>query len=307
MKGALAPAELKASTMKIWILEDIDSTVEILKARILECQRDAVIEILQTVEAADRALEKISDADVVFVDSQVPTEVDGERISDAGVRFVAKVRARGCACRILWHSISPSTSLSGLGVERVMARNIDSSLLTSDVGPRQAIRKEKWRRSGQDLLAQLTANRAPLSEFVAMSILCQGYLAIVGAAGRFRNEVADELAKSEVGRECLAAARGHLDEALNATEWFAAGRKKIAAAMRDGEETFWRGVSEGREELGLDVTAIRNLYERVGGAKVNDAATADDLHQLVADAHRGLQGLARRGGATSSPNPAAAS
>lgn len=285
--------------MKIWIFEDRRTKALSIKMGLLmKKNRDLTFEALETVEAGDRALNEISDDDVLFVDSQVPSEATGLFDNDAGERLVAKLRATGSLCRILWHSTSYVDSLKKLGVEDLnlmtSATDLDS-LVFAAIGPEpRTAAKEEWKRNGQAVLAKLTTRQTPLSEFVPLSILCQGYLAIVGAAGLFPNEVADKLKKSEIGRECIAQAHAHLDQALNYAEWFAAGLEKISAAVKRGgagEEVYWRGVDEGQAEL-EKVATIRRLYERMGEQGNKEAG--EELHRLVADAHRSLQSLFAR-------------
>ena len=289
--------------MKFWILEDSADTAEILKTRLGAPRAGAPVKVLRTMGEAERALGEIADEDVVFVDSQVPAGGAGGVVTDAGARFIAGLRARGCACRILWHSVNSSEPLSTLGVERVRPKDVGPALFAPGAAPAQAAMAEEWRREGEALLAKLTA-AAPLSELATMSVLCQGYLAVVGAAGRFDNEVADELRKFEGGRECLEEARGHLCEALDTAEWFGVGRESIAEAVRRrgaDEEDYWRGVGDGLEELEPDVAAVRALYEslrRAGageaGEEGGEAGEAGVWHGLVAGAHGGLQRLLAR-------------
>jgi hypothetical protein len=280
--------------MKVWIFEDRQSTVEILKASLLRRVPDMVFEILGTVEAGDRAIQWIEDHDVVSVDSQVPSEATGRSLYDAGERFVAKLRANSCVCKILWHSDVHLDSLRDLGVEYTNATDIGEMVCASGPSAMQEASREEWQRNGDALLAKRTAWNVPLSEFVPLSILCQGYLAIVGAAGLFPNEVADELKKSEVGLECIAQAHAHLGQALNAVEWFAAGREKISAAVKRagaGEEVYWGGVGEGQAKL-EEVATIRRLYEKVG--EQGNQGAGEELHRLVFNAHRSLQNLFAR-------------
>lgn len=283
--------------MKFWILEDSADTAEILKSRLRACRAGAPTKLLATLEEAERAVDEIDDSDVVFVDSQVPAERSGATVTDAGERFVARLRARGCTCRVFWHSVSPSTSLSSLGVERVKPKDVCDALFTSDEPLRRAALAEEWRRGGEELLARLNAAQAPLSEFEAMSALCQGYLAVVGAARRFENEVAYELQKFEGGRECLASARGYLVRALDAAAWLADARDGIAEALRRhgaGEEDYWLHVGGGLEELKPDVAAVRVLYERLKRSAAGGAGVAGEWHESVVGAHRGMQSLFAR-------------
>lgn len=286
--------------MRVWIFEDrADKIRNIEKGLRTGGGGKLTFEHLQTVEAGDRALEEIGRDDLVLVDSQVPSEATGLPVSCAGERFVARLRAAGCECRVFWNSDAYVESLGGLGVVDLNARGGAANLATAVFGPARsdasAASKEEWRRNGEALLAKLTAPEVPLSEFAALSALCQGYLAVVGAAGRFENEVADELRRFEGGRECLAEARGHLVEALDAARWFAEARENVAGAVcrRGGDqEDYWRGVCDGRAELKADVAAIRALCEMPGRAETGGPDSQQ--HESVAAAQRGLQGLFAR-------------
>lgn len=277
--------------MKIWIFEDQSSTVGVLQDSLQKHLPHTVFEILRTVESGDRAIELISDDDLVTVDSQVPSEATGRPAYKAGEQFVAKIRAKGLTCRILWHSDIHLDSLPSLGVEYTDAADIGVMASADETRPERIASREKWRVSGEALLGRLLDNQVPLIELAPLSILCQGYLAIVGAAGLFPNEIVDQLKKTAVGQEWLNKASTQLDQALNAGEWFAPGRESISAAIKSkgiGDAVYWNSIND----TDLDSEAIRRLYDNVSGQSTQ--ITGEQLHQLVADAHRSLQCLFER-------------
>jgi len=277
--------------MKVWILEDNAATSEIIKTKVRECLGNVEVEVLETIEAAHQALEKISDADLLFVDSQVPAKADSQETFNVGEQFVAKVRVRGCVCRVLWHSISPMSSPSDLGIERIRPKDIRPNLFASDRSSEQLIRKQEWQRYGQVFLSTLKAQDEALSEFVPLSILCQGYLIIVGAAGLFPDEIVDQLKGTKAGQAWLHKAKAHLDQVLNTGDWFASGRESISAAINSSgssEEVYWRNI----DDTEFDSEAIRRLYENV--SEPSTRITGEEFHQLVADAHQSLQCLFER-------------
>jgi hypothetical protein len=284
--------------MKVWIIEDSNRVAEELEGAITRHHSAVTIQILPNLEAAREAIEQMTDQDVVLLDSQLPLHHGGPPMApQAGEEMVARIRARGLRSKLIWHSRTSLPEIAGsLGVQDMSHASTDgvAAHMFAEALTSKTLAPETWSNEGQQYLEKLTARQTPLSEFVPLSILCQGYLAIVGAAGLFPNEVADELKKSEIGRECIAQAHVHLGQALNYAEWFAAGREKISAAVKRGgagEQAYWRGIGEEQAEL-EEVATIRRLYERMG--EQGNPEAGEELHRLVADAHRSLQTLFAR-------------
>lgn len=136
--------------------------------------------------------------------------------------------------------------------------------------------------------------------FLAFAILCQGYLAVVGAAELYPNEVS-EVIRNDVagGDEYLKEAERHTDEVRNVTEWFRPGVEGIRQALGScgGEEKdYWESLSRGSVESKESLQAIQKLYKALEEAEASrEAAETLDWNKLVEEAYQGFMALVERG------------
>lgn len=279
--------------MTIWIFEDNQTYLEEIIKKVPEYLIESVTP-LNTMMAAENVLNKINDNDIVFVDCQVSL------IHNAGPILIAKLRANGCLCRILWHSPAPFSSFgleaSELGIKVKPIKEInDTDFELIDIISRLEY-KDKWQLAGQKFLTTLTTPELPLSGLITISLLCQGYLAVVGLTGKFPNEVSTVIKQLYNEQNYSAELKHHLEEVENIKEWFELGRQSINNLIqkKGSSDEFWRSVCNGDVKLETDVQNIREFYRTLGKLLNPNFKYENNWDEFVYKTHLSLENLFAR-------------
>jgi hypothetical protein len=287
--------------MVIWILEDTPKNVERLMASIHKYLPSLDSKVFCTLDDAVAELPNISEADVVLVDAQVPRHRGGSVEETGGAEFVARLREAGVLVRVLWHSTNPVPELiSALDVEKVSVSHVGKRLstvlsaATVPASPRRSV--DELRKLGSGALLRLRGEHSPHACLSSLDILCQGYLAVVGATSALKGEPTNAVATAllslkESGKECLQRAVEHAKDARDVRSWFAEGVGELRQAISKSADAdlFWEGLVGSEHQP--EVAHIRTLFDSLEKVSVNQTEPAAEWDKLVLAAHEACRRL----------------
>jgi CheY-like chemotaxis protein len=288
--------------MKFWLCEDLETTRRTFVEMLREEQCLVEVVFLTTSAAASEAIAQMADEDVVSLDSQLPAAPGGAMDVHAGIRLAATVRACGKACHLCWHSPAAlPADLEPLGVRALSKTEIAALVARLSRGMAAGEMPAGAREQARALLGPLAGGSLQPS-LITLDILCQGYLAVVGAAdalqGRPGNEVVRELREDpDLGPPCLHNAARHEREARQVADWFREGVQEVQQAIRrhgGSAEAYWASLSAPPAGDADAVRSVRTLFERLEAAGT-PGTEGDNWDQWVQEAHRGFRRLAQRG------------
>ncbi len=187
--------------------------------------------VLRTIAAVDKALELMSDGDVVSIDSLMPAQEGASKNPQAGEIIAAKVLDAGKRVHLVWHSKTeplPSRLRPWSVKEQpnvVALKNLALELQSSAPPPV----KPEAARAARDFLAGFELD-LPL---MILWVLCEGY---VGVDPKYR---------------------------VDPRNWFGPLREAIESKPEDWQWDAWRRAAVGEGSSTRPDAPVRRLVERL--------------------------------------------